>query len=635
MTRFPGLSSGRAPGERLADVGTLIVLVASVLAGVKVTTASMSLVPEYDALSYLNDAFHLFLAFSGTPGEHLSWAHVPFTNTLDAIVVALLWKLTGFQAAVWAVQTAYLVLFVGLARRIFSPAETLMLLAWAVAQTRFLPLYTSFISELKVGLMLVLFVAYLFHPRAREHPVALFVITLLLIGLRTIDLLFVAPLCLLYAGLRFLQPPRRGEIMPTLAPVVAAGLLFLPVLYFEGRKLLVHVGYTLSATRQNWQDMTGVHGRFDLLAAYWTGVGEYNVRLRTLTVAAVLVVLVVLATRHRARLRPLFEPFLATLAVFVVLMNAASTNSYVIFWVYMMIGLLATLLLDALAPRGLFLALVMLLAATALIADYAGLRIRLREIPLEAPVSVLSRDIAQTLREYPSPVVFANFGGVGALDIPGLELAAGRTLGAPQVDAVRYDVPFAAYLQALADSNVALIANRNFFFTPYWGINQNTAAIAQEMRSHATEWGWLPVRQLLVNRDPGRSVDVYVRPWASVLLKYTRWRDLWMDDRTPVVLQLPAGTHVPPGYSLQLHLAVPGVADPAFQPPWTVTLLDVAGRSVASTQVANAGESTVALPVDGLAPGEYELRFDKTFSNPPDPRKLSAQLLGVAVRFTG
>jgi hypothetical protein len=603
---------------------------------------SLGHVPDYDGLVYVNAAMKVNLGLSGlgldyfhqTTGN-VQWAGLPFTNTLDVLVVALLWNLIDYHLALWLIHSAYLVLFVVLMRRILRAPTVLMVLAWASCSLFFLHQYLSFISELEIGLYVMLFVAYLFHDEVERHLPELFLITLLLLLMRTINLALIGPLVAVFTVLRWLDRPRRRQIWPVWKAVGLAILLLLPLLAHEARWLILYVGKTTSDTAQNWRDMTGVYSKGDLLAAYRRGLETYDGRLMRATVAAAIAAIALQLSPWRSRMTRPREYAIGALVVFGVLMQALTTNTMVVFWVFALIGLFVAALLDAYLRPWQVAVAGAVVAAMSVQQNHEAYRRLNVELAQRAPLTRVLAQLSDAVAQVERPVICSNYGGVGPIDIYALELAAHRKLGYMALDTIAYTIGTEAYVRALEECNIALVANRNFMWSNYLGVNHQTEAVARYMAVNAAAMGFAPMRHIEFDDDPARTIDVFDRPSAKVSLKYLRRADSWLEASTPVRLAWPGAARPLDRYVLEVDVMIPQVAAPKYALPLQATLVTSDGRTVGAARIERRGDQTLAFPLDGLAADTYRLEFDRTFRAPGDRRELSAQFRDVRLRFAG
>jgi len=632
---YPAGTMGSAFAERAGGLALWALVAFIAFLALNLAVGARGIVPDYDGLSYTARALTTYLGATGQldPAGNAVWNPLHFTNTLDIVLVALLYGVMDYHIAIWVVHTAYVVAFAVLLRRLYDAPTALVIFAWTIANAFLLHQYTDFISEMKVGMFLVLFIAYLFDAQAPRHPWALFAVTVMLLLLRTINLLFVLPLAAVYVALRMLQPARRHEIVAVLKPVVLGIAVLLPVFASVVPRLLDYVHNTTTRSQQNWLDMSGIHTKWELLVAYRRGMWDYDARLQVLALAVAILAAALALTRSRARLRELRDPAIGALLVFAVLMQASSTNVQVVFWLFALEALLAGLLLRALVPPPVVAIIGSALALYAVTVDFGHLLSHNRATREAAPVAQLGRDMAQVIGNRARPVVFQNFAGVGPLDVLGLQVATGRRLGWPTLDAISYDTPVESFLKALRESNVAFIANRNFVFPTYLGVNRHVEQISKAMAEHGAEWGWIHAAKLTYAADSTAYVDAYLRPAAHVRTKYARYNDPWLDLDTPVVLEAPDSRAIPRGYALEVAVMIPQVRQPAFQPPWNAILEDSSGHPVAKAAVNAPGDAVLRFDAGGLQSGTYTLRFDKSFQSPGDPRRLVAQFRSAVLRF--
>jgi hypothetical protein len=608
--------------------------------GLNAVMLSRATVPDYDALSYTDAALRVYLGLSGADFNvtkmsglgRVVWAGLPFTNTLDVLLVALLFEIIDYHIAVWLIHSAYVILFVWLARRLLGSATTLVLFSCAVAHSFFLHQYVNLISEMKVGLLLALFVVYLFNERIERHRAALAWITVLLLFARTINLAFILPLVALHLALRWRR--RRGEALAAMKSVGLPILVLSPMLLYHAYYMFQYMA-DMGEVIRNWQDMTGVYNKLDLLKSYAREMGQYHAQLATVYAVALITGVAAYALWRPAQLRYFRDATLAFVVVFAVLMQAHTNNVMVVYWVFILAAVCLTLLLRGVAKERYLVVAGIVLAAVALRQSGLNFLQYKKELARGRPVIEMANALVKRIAAVDAPELFSNFGGVGALDPYGFELALRRTIPTPSVDALNYATPVEAYMEAFSRANIALVANRSFLWPAYVGINGKTAEIAALMAKEGPAMGFQAVERVFFDSDPTRYIDVYVRPTALVKLKYAAYNDMWLDAETPIVIKSPGPSL--DGYVLSVDVMSPGgVSDPAFTYPFTATLADADGRPRRTVAMKGPGNGTLPFPLDGLPPGVYRLQFDKTFKPAgEDHRQLSVMYLGSRMVHPG
>lgn len=600
-------------------------------------------IPDYDGLVYVDAAMKVNMGLSGAGRDYfhqatgnVQWVGLPFTNTLNVLVAALLYNLIDYHIILWLLHTAYFVLFVVLLRRILRAPTVLFVVAWVACQPFFLHQYLNFISELEVGLFLTLFVAYLFHEDARRHLWALFTITVLLLLMRAINLAFIAPLVATFTVLRWADRGRRGEIWPVWKAVGLAVLLLSPLLAHEVPWLVYYVRKAGTLTGRNWQDMTGIYSKMDLAHAYRDDLRIYSWPLSLAALAAFVAALLIQVSPWRARLARTREYAIGAAVVFAVLMTALTNNIMVVFWVFALMGLFVAALLEAYVRPWMVGVAAIGVAVLALGVNHESYRrVNLQLIQRKPLVPVLAR-LSQAVYDVEDPVICPNYGGVGPIDIYAIEVSQHRKLGYLTVDTTSYSTSTDAYLQSLRGCNLAFVANRNFMWPEYLGINHQTEPVWHFMNENAEKLGFAHADRIEVDGDPTRTIDIYDRPSVKVSLRYLMYDDFWLEERTPVRVQWPHAKRKLDRYRLELEVMVPEVpASPGFTLPLRASLVNAQGREVGRVDIAHSGDQKLEFALDGLDPGTYQLQFDKIFQSPGDPRKLSALFRSAHVVFTG
>ena len=497
--------------------------------GLILATSARGIVPGYDAVEYVRTAHFIHAGLLGDAAAGftrmgaavaVTWARLPFTNTLDVLLLGLAYDVADYHLSVVLIHACYLLLFAYLARRLLGRAPALLLLVWATSQTYFLHQFTNLLSEMKVGMFLALFVVALFHDDVQSRRWPLFWITVLLLLLRTADLLFILPLVVAHAAFVWRRADGPRTAVAAAKAVGLACLVLLPLLVHELKGLIPYLYLaSYSDMAQNWRDMAGVSGKWDLVMSYVTGVAAYN---RDFAISAVLAIAVGAAlslrdSRHRLTL--FRGTVVGSLVVFAVLTSAQSNNIMIVYWVYALLGVVAVCLLKALLMER-HLALLAYALIPVAIAQNANAFSRANDVLIEAlPVQELAESVCKGMAGVSQPSVFQNYAGIGPLDPHGLEIASPTVVGWVPVNSISYNTPLSAYLEALDRANVALIANRNFLWPPYIGINRRTEELARYVGENASRMGFTRARRLMFDADPSRFIDVYTRSTPTAVVK--------------------------------------------------------------------------------------------------------------------
>ena len=605
-----------------------------------IAIASKGIVPGFDALAYLSSAFRVNLEFTSGGLASLfnlrvdgqPWPGLPFTNTLDVLLLAMLYNLVDYHVGVWLIHTVYVVVFLVLLRRTLHITTTAVIVLWAISHTFFIHQYTQFISEMKVGMFLILFTVYLFNDTTKKRSSILFWITAVLLLLRVVNILFVLPLAAAYAAIQWRRGARWREIAVGLKPIGLALLILSPLLLFEIQSVFAYLyKASYSDTAQNWKDMAGVDGKWSLFQSYGRNLLLYQHELVVGALAVIAAGVVLHATPAKARLGSFRNYLVASLVVFGVLMQAQSNNVMLVYWPFMFIGLSAIAVLVALLKPALVGLVAVLLVPVAVSINYLSFTSSYRSIAQKIPIMELANGLAHSMAAIDKPVVFQNYFGVGQLDFQGLEIVSNRRVAWPKIDNISYNTELSAYMASMDAANVVFIANRNFMWPNYLGVNHKTAAIAQEVGLRAREMGLTKTTRLYSTTGETDFIDVYLRPTFAIKLKYLQFNDRWLDQETSLALKYGDRALALDGYVMELDVEVPGVDDPAFGLPLTVKLIDMEGKVVNTAVLNRTGPNKLSYPLDGVLPGNYRIVFDKTFVPKNDRRKLSALYVGAAL----
>ena len=249
------------------------------------------------------------------------------------------------------------------------------------------------------------------------------------------------------------------------------------------------------------------------------------------------------------------------------------------------------------------------------------------------PLSPVAHAIATDIRDVPRPIVYANFAGMGPLDPSGIQVAAGRPVRGQNADDVmvfRDELPIKAIESALRASNVLLLNKEARLWPKYVGVNTMTQPRYEYLRSHAAEHGFTLINRHFIRGNFSETVEVWMKPYASVTvtLKYASY-DTWLDQTTSMSIAHPTVKHFE-AFRLIVDVYVANPQLTEFAPPFSVRLLNEAGRESARTSVTQFGLNHLCFDFSGNA-GVYSLVSEKTFSTPSDARQFFAQYESTAL----
>lgn len=601
--------------------------------GLNIAVSMIGVVPGYDALAYVNAAMRINYGFMHAELDpflwvdatgSIRWVGVPFTNTLDVVVTALLYNIIDYHIAIWIIHSAYILLFVVFCRKIFSPATTLMFLIWVVSNTYFLHQYTNLISEFKVGVFLALFIAFLFHDDVTKHLKSIFWIVIILIFLRIINILFILPLVVTYALIKWRMDRHLNSVIPVLKAVGMAFLVLSPLLLHEISYLVPYI-YNNSKTdmAQNWQDMAGVQGKWELFMSYINGVFSYNRRFAKVAVILIGVGSILWMTSLRGKLRMPLGYLIGAVVVFAILMQAQANNIMVVYWLFVLLGLVAISLLSSVLKEKYLVVISFVMLPFAISMNYVNFSHAVAGIQENKQISELANSLVENIATIEKPILFQNYAGVGPLDSHGLEVAGNLIIRYTSINNISYNTKISDYLAALDATNVAFIANTNFMWPDYLGINHKTEELAKIVNSDFARLGYMKLDRLFYNANPSQYIDIYARPSLRVALKYSRYDDYWLDLETPIVIDSANDAWPLDGYQIEMDVMVPEVdyAD-NFALPLTAKLVDKDNAVVGVYSIKQSGESKIRFSLNGYRGGAYKLIFDKSFTPANDARNL-------------
>lgn len=607
--------------------------------GMLLARRSVGTIPNYDALSYVVSALNVHFALLGPEGLHpltLSWqsivaslkATLPFTSTLDVLLLALLWDFADLHILVLLLHTAYLAIFLYLVRRYWGNMVAATAFFAIVATPVFFTQYTQFISEMKVGLMVALLLGLLFDLNVDAKPRHIALAAFLLLLARLASLSFIVAFALLWL-LRHWRERRSVKVWTVIGAMLLPLLTVALCLPENFLRQYEYIRHHSSEGVKNWQLLTGIHSKLDLLQFYLREVWRYNE-----IVVALCIFLSVLAAMQGLRRGNAVAPrtqvlrtswlWIGMLAVGVIMMSAAYSNGQIVFWVYASLvmascifvarnsGWLARLQLLVIAAVAAF------LLPQRLNAEFAG-------VARYQPLTPVARAIAADIRGMQDPVLYANFFGMGPLDIDGIALAAARPLGMQNADdlvAFTEGIPEDRMSAALGASNVLLLNEAAKLWPKYIGVNTLTKQRYDFLRVHAPEHGFTLVNRHFIEGDFKESIEVWIKPYVNLTGKYAAY-DKWLDRTTPLSILHPTIRRLE-NYRLDVDVTVRNPKSTGFSPPFEVRMLDGLDREVARTRIVQFGENRLCFDFSGVT-GTYTLVSDKTFVAPPDPRALFAQ----------
>jgi hypothetical protein len=620
----------------LNGFGSLLILWILYLGGV-LTARNFELAPDYDALSYVTYALMLkeFL-FDGASykavisAQGLSLLPLPFTNTLDVLILAGLWPFLDFHASIFLVHSAYLLFFFYIFRKTLEPAYALLLFNVCVGYGLFFSQFVHFISELKVGLGYVAIILLLFVADAERVRWQIFAVSALLVFLRVFNGAFVLAFAFVYFAVNF----RKGdfkELLLTLGALLAPVVIYLIILpdnlwdfldYYKKGGQNLHV----------WVAMSGIHNKWELLSYYWNmAMKQYNPVFVVLFVGGSVlsaVGLVYGAPDRQIKPASVLGFWGAVLVMSVALVAPAVSNVHLVYWFYVTCGLIAIVLLRWVNPR--FVGALSIIVSICVVCFlWIVFQQQLRVTDSRRQISEVSRELSREIAKIENPVVFTNFHGVGPLDTAGMQLYVGRSIGyarrinlTGRLEGVGED----ELRTLLSRSNVMILAHDNYFWPNYVAWNRYVANVYGLAVDIAPALGFRRVASYLYDKNPRLPFDVWVKPSARAGVSGDGWLEsevnIGISDTTEAILE---------GFLLDFDIQVHDPGQPEFAPPIEFALLDQASHKISSGVISAYGKSSLCMNFSGK-PGTYKLVSDKKFSTNADKRNLVAQLRSLSIR---
>lgn len=620
----------------LNGVGAFLVLWILYLGGV-LTARNFELAPDYDALSYVTNALMLkeFL-FDGASykavmsAQGLSLLPLPFTNTLDVLILAGLWPFLDFHISIFLVHSAYLLFFFYIFRKALEPAYALLLFGVCVGYGLFFSQFVHFISELKVGLGYVAIILLLFVADAARFRWQIFAVSALLVLLRVFNAAFVLAFAFVYFSVNF----RKGEFKELL---LTLGALLAPIVFyfiFLPNNFWHFLGYYAKGGENLhvWVAMSGVHNKVELLSYYWNmAIRQYNpVFLALFVGCAALSAPILIFRLPEKQLKPVNALGFggAILVIGVALAAPAVSNVNLVYWFYVVCGLISVVLLRWINFK--FIGPLSIVVSVYVVFFLWGVfQQQLQVVDSRGQFSRISLELSKEVAKVDSPVVFSNFYGIGPLDVAGVQLYIGRSIGysrrenlVGQLDRVEED----ELRTLLSRSNVLILARTNYFWPDYIAWNRYVGDVYGLAVDIAPSLGFRKAASYLYDNNPQLPFDVWTKP--SVRAGVTG--DGWLEPEVNVVIS-DATEDALEGFLLDFDIQVHDPRQPEFVPPIEFTLLDRAGHKISSGVISAYGKSSLCMNFSGK-PGNYKLMSDKKFSTNADRRNLVAQLKSLSIR---
>lgn len=534
--RLPGLAGSDGFYHWLGWIYlTIIFCIGALLA-----TLGLKVIPGYDGASYLQMAFVTHQALASSAEAPPLESVLPFTNTLDVLLVGLFWDWAPYNLLVMVIHSAYLVFFWMMLSRVLQPPAAAMLLALSLGTGYLFSQYLNLLSELKIGLLLSLLLVYLFAVDARKVVWSLFWISLLLVFLRLAAFAFLAVIAAIYLVWRWRNdtPWEKARVIAALTtPLILRLALFPGHLAAQYNYLSQHTGQW----RHVWQQMSGVHNHWELLGFYGRALLQYNPVFVFSSSVMVLLALSLLFSHLRTDRSPAAAPdaariialFCAILGLFAVLAVPGNPNINLAYWPFVLLTTGGALVMHLnyrklIAPGAL--AAVPVAIAT-LVPAIDG---QLEKLEIFGKFTPLALELSEAVSGLNDPAIFQNFAGVAPLDTnAGLTITSGKPLILISRNGsnLNGEAPDTAEVeQILRKADVLLLARENYFWPSFVGINQQTAAFHALAVSMAVDHGFRQRKQVYLPNDPEKSVEVWSKSPLAPANDFSRWNN---GRRTP------------------------------------------------------------------------------------------------------
>jgi hypothetical protein len=422
---------------------------------------------------------------------------------------------------------------------------------------------------------------------------------------------------------------------------IGYSLLLTSPLFFQHYKVALEYVYNVSfgPTAASWKSLAGVVDRSDVILQYGKSLYLYNALVIPGTICAI-------AYGFYAKLVPKRNIILITgvaAAVCLPLLLASSLNIQVVFWVYTSLIFIACelgrLIFNDQSKKinsSFFSALVIKNIGLTLVC-MGSILLLARSWNFEVPylrnqneISKIAFDISAELNKAPgAPTIVANYRGVGALDVLGLEWNRVDKFSYGGIDDIysKNKSP-SEYLNFKESTIFFIAAHENYFFAPHFGINDHIKETYQLFSEKSSEFGFRNIRT--ISRS-GRDFDIWYKPGAQAHLQFSAFGDSWVSQKLPVELgekSLCAENSI--SGKLVFHLDFPNPGMPGYTPPFLINFSSKFRDQVSySSSVNKYGNADVVFELVNVPCGMYELTVDKSFSTKIDPRNLSVLFISM------
>jgi len=445
----------------------------------------LSLPIHYDEVSYLYDiTFNRLALIKGD----LTSIHVPITNTLDSLILSFLTLLFPEHLASVTVNLIYLAITSYIIYKSRGFEILVLFSAFMLFSNITLDLATEYTSEFKTALLLASFICASFTNTADIYSKKLLTInTFLLIGVRTINLVFVIGFTVYFLFSRYiLHRNKSNKHNDHNIHAVFKGLLIsIPFLIYTLPNQ-VSYSYTNNIYLKNvWLEMSGINSRIENIALLFKHSASYFSTI-TIFLAIVSVLCFIINSQKFKALKIgreyIIHHLLSALLVFSALGLASYSNFKITIWIYasitIFLSLIGASLLSLIKLRSIWIILITIPFLHHTHQEYTASITKLKT-SYNKVLKITQNDIIHKLNSSSTNnlTLLKNFYGIAPLDHTGIYLATGgqMTIINPSYNYFTYDT--SNIIKSFSNTDYYMAIHNTNLIPPSIPVNKMTHTI--------------------------------------------------------------------------------------------------------------------------------------------------------------
>ncbi len=525
--------------KTLTSLYIILPLTVILLFGLAYSVLILHSVPDYDELAYVVVIQKItnFLSNFTYYGFDSSLSNLPLvkTNMLNSYVLSVVELIIPHSFAVFLLHTFYLFFLIFILQKFFDKKFIALTIIILAGNFYFMNLYGTFVSEYSVGILLICITVLSFFDHNSNNSKWLSFTLVLFLLTRVINLIFVAGflgILLLFYFLFENKEYIKNVFKSYFYALVIASPFFLPIIPFYIDRIYNRV-LKQTGVSENWRAMSGIESKLDIPLYIFNTTTHYNSYL--LISSFILSIIFLFSFRqNKQKIKEFLAIFLTLLMVLFAFSNANSSHPLLVFWFYSILSLLTVFVLFNLIKnyKIIYNSIYILTLAYLIYISFHNYSQNYLYHSNKDDVYQISKTLAKELNSISNELVFTNYGGIGSLDLAGINLNTRHKKTGFRVDKMSFDKNESYFIDELKNADILLLANKNFLWQDYSkfiNINRYTNKIYDYVNKNFKELGFFRYKKVYYSNDKERYFEIFTKPYAELILPYEHYKgDRWL-----------------------------------------------------------------------------------------------------------